>query len=84
MQLRSDVSTTETADGTVLLHHRTGRYWQLNVTGSRVLRHLLDGDSAERTAADMAAAYDIDPRLAAQDVHAVMEELEAAGLVVTQ
>jgi predicted Rdx family selenoprotein len=80
MQLHRDVSLSDTDDGTVLLHQRTGRYWQLNVTGSLVLRRLLDGDSAEGIAADLAVEHDIDPQRAAQDVDAVIRQLQTAEL----
>ena len=43
MRLPSHVSITDTDDGVVLLQQRTGRYFQLNHTGGRVLRRLLDG-----------------------------------------
>ncbi len=82
MRLHRDVSVTDTDDGTVLLHQRTGRYWQLNTTGSRVLRRLLDGDSPDGIAAGLAADYGIDPTRAAQDVSAVIEHLRTAELTV--
>ncbi|MER0482814.1 lasso peptide biosynthesis PqqD family chaperone [Streptomyces sp. Edi2] len=82
MRLHSDVSMTDTDDGTVLLHQRTGRYWQLNLTGSRVLHRLLDGDTPETIAAGLAASYGVDPQRAADDVGAVIRQLRAAGLTV--
>lgn len=82
MRLHRDVSLTDTDDGTVLLHQRTGRYWQLNVTGSGVLRRLLDGDSPEGIAADLATEHGIDPQRAAQDVDAVIQQLQSAELTV--
>ncbi|MGP3948292.1 lasso peptide biosynthesis PqqD family chaperone [Streptomyces sp. 7N604] len=78
-----DVSLTDTDDGTVLLHQRTGRYWQLNITGSRVLRRLLDGDTSETIAADLTASYGIDPQRAADDVGAAIRQLRSAELTVT-
>ncbi|GAA4866318.1 MULTISPECIES: lasso peptide biosynthesis PqqD family chaperone [Saccharopolyspora] len=82
MQLHPDVSTTETDDGTVLLHQRTGRYWQLNTTGSHVLRLLLDGSAPEDIAAGLADRHGIDPQQAERDVSAVVEQLRGASLVV--
>ncbi|MEX2973680.1 lasso peptide biosynthesis PqqD family chaperone [Streptomyces sp. C184] len=82
MRLHPDVSMTDTDDGTVLLHQRTGRYWQLNVTGSRVLHRLLDGDTPEGIADGLAAAHGIDPQRARQDVGAVIEQLRTAELTV--
>jgi hypothetical protein len=82
MRLHPDVCTTDTEDGTVLLHQRTGRYWQLNTTGSGVLRRLLDGGTPEEVAAGLAAAHGIDPGRAARDVAAVIGQLREARLVV--
>lgn len=39
LRLRPDVSVTSTAAGIVLLDERSGRYWQLNRSGSVVLRY---------------------------------------------
>ncbi|MBV9024428.1 MAG: lasso peptide biosynthesis PqqD family chaperone [Streptomycetaceae bacterium] len=83
MRLHPDVSMTDTDDGTVLLHQRTGRYWQLNITGSKVLHRLLDGESPETIAAGFAAAHGIDPQRAEHDVSAVIHQLCSAELVVT-
>jgi hypothetical protein len=82
MRLHPDVSVTDTDDGCVLLQERTGRYWQLNVTGTRVLRSLLDGDSPGAVAADLVATYGIDQRQAEQDVDGVLAELRTAELTV--
>ncbi|MEV6563125.1 lasso peptide biosynthesis PqqD family chaperone [Streptomyces kronopolitis] len=82
MRLHPDVSMTDTDDGTVLLHQRTGRYWQLNVTGSRVLHRLLDGDTPEAIADGLAAAHGIDPQRARTDVDAVVGQLRGAELTV--
>ncbi|MFD8545814.1 PqqD family peptide modification chaperone [Streptomyces sp. NPDC059649] len=45
------VRSTRTADGTVLLNTRTGRYRQMNATATLVLDHLLAGGTC-RTAAE--------------------------------
>ena len=80
MRLHRDVSVTDTDDGSVLLQQRTGRYFQLNVTGSRVLRRLLDGETPENIAADLASTYGIDRKRADQDVGAVIQQLKTAEL----
>ncbi|MBZ4318929.1 lasso peptide biosynthesis PqqD family chaperone [Streptomyces sp. SCA2-4] len=82
MRLHPDVSMTDTDDGTVLLHQRTGRYWQLNTTGSHVLHRLLDGDTPEAVAAGLAATHGIPEERAAADVDAVLGRLAAARLTV--
>ncbi|MCQ4079498.1 lasso peptide biosynthesis PqqD family chaperone [Streptomyces sp. RB6PN25] len=73
---------TDTDDGTVLLHQRTGRYWQLNITGRQVLHRLLDGESPETIATAFAAAHGIAPQRAEHDVSAVIHQLRAAEVVV--
>ena len=80
LRLHPDVSTADTDDGTVLLHQRTGRYWQLNQTGADVLRRLLDGDDPPAVAAAIAARYRIEPEHAERDVAALVGQLRAAHL----
>ncbi len=45
--LGADVLHAETPNGTVLLDGRSGRYFQLNPSGSEALRWLIDGDGEE-------------------------------------
>ncbi|MFD5271095.1 lasso peptide biosynthesis PqqD family chaperone [Streptomyces sp. NPDC058335] len=75
--------STDTDDGTVLLNERTGRYWQLNNTGARVLRALLDGRQPDGIAADLADRYAIDAEQAERDVSAVIERLRGSKLVIS-
>ncbi|QUH00860.1 lasso peptide biosynthesis PqqD family chaperone [Saccharopolyspora erythraea] len=82
LRLHPDVVTADSDDGTVLLHQRTGRYWQLNGTGSHVLRQLLDGRSPEQVAADLAGRHRVDLHRTSRDVTAVVDHLRASGLVV--
>ncbi|MEU3990484.1 lasso peptide biosynthesis PqqD family chaperone [Streptomyces platensis] len=82
VRLHPDVVATDTDDGTVLLNERTGRYWQLNATGGRVLRRLLDGHEATRIAAEVADLHRIDHQRAELDVAAVIEQLRTAQLVI--
>ncbi len=83
LRLHPEVASTETDDGAVLLHQRTGRYWQLNTTGARVLRDLLDGYEHEGIAWHLATEHHIDHERAYRDVTAVIEQLRAAKLVET-
>ncbi|MGW2546928.1 lasso peptide biosynthesis PqqD family chaperone [Kitasatospora sp. NPDC001574] len=76
------VRTVDTETGTVLLHERTGRYWQLNPTGAAVLRHLLDGATPQEAARRIAARHpDIPAEQAERDVAALIEQLHDARLV---
>ncbi|MGP4019726.1 lasso peptide biosynthesis PqqD family chaperone [Saccharopolyspora sp. 5N708] len=83
LRLHPDVATTDTDDGIVLLHQRTGRYWQLNTTGAAILRRLLDGQETDQIAADLAERYRLDADRAVRDVRAVVQQLRAAHLVAT-
>jgi hypothetical protein len=81
--LAPDVTPTAIEDGLVLLDQAKGRYWQLNRTGARTLRLLLEGHSpgeaAERLAHGASGAAD----RALTDVQALIDALARAGLVVT-
>ncbi|MEU5052607.1 lasso peptide biosynthesis PqqD family chaperone [Streptomyces sp. NPDC021096] len=81
LRLHPDVASTDTDDGMVLLHQRTGRYWQLNPTGSHVLRSLLEGLSTDQIATALADRHRIDPQLARRDVLRVVEQLGSARLL---
>ncbi|GAA1293991.1 lasso peptide biosynthesis PqqD family chaperone [Saccharothrix xinjiangensis] len=81
-RLRPDVATTDTEHGTVLLDERTGRYYQLNPTGARVLRGLLDGHSPDRIADGLANDHHLDHGRARHDVTALLDRLRTANLVV--
>ncbi|MBB1152650.1 MULTISPECIES: lasso peptide biosynthesis PqqD family chaperone [Amycolatopsis] len=81
MHLHPDTALTDTPDGSVLLNKRTGRYWQVNRTGTHTLDRLLAGETADQIAADLAARYDIDAAQVQADITAMTESLLAAGLV---
>ncbi|MGW7086672.1 lasso peptide biosynthesis PqqD family chaperone [Streptomyces sp. NPDC054871] len=75
-----DVSTAETDYGTVLLDQRSGDYWELNPTGTLVVKTLLDGGE-EATAVDaLVTEFAIDRARAEQDVTALVRELRESGL----
>ncbi|SMD24693.1 lasso peptide biosynthesis PqqD family chaperone [Kibdelosporangium aridum] len=81
LELREDVSLTDTDYGTVLLDERSGEYWMLNPTAALVLRTLLAGGTSEDAANQLATEFDVDPRNAIQDVDVLLDELGTAGLV---
>ncbi|MEU9991427.1 lasso peptide biosynthesis PqqD family chaperone [Streptomyces sp. NPDC048045] len=83
LHLHPDVVSTDTDDGTVLLHLTTGRYWQLNSTGAGVLRRLLDGCTPDDIAAELADRHAIPPERAEHDVQSIVSQLSSSGLVVT-
>lgn len=81
LRLRTDVSTTDTDDGAVLLDERAGRYWQLNPTGAVVLRLLLEGAAPHQVAQILADRHTVSTEQAAADVAALLRHLRTAGLV---
>ncbi|CAL9507345.1 hypothetical protein SUDANB171_03554 [Streptomyces sp. enrichment culture] len=69
------VTLAHTGDRAVLLDERTGTYWQLNPTGALVLRHLLDGATADQAAAALADAHPAATHRAARDVAELLATL---------
>lgn len=81
LSLHPDVSLAETDDGAVLLHQRTGRYWQLNPTGVMVLRGLLGGSTQEQTADALVVHHRADPDAARRDVSSLVDQLRTAMIL---
>ncbi|GGR97204.1 hypothetical protein GCM10010252_39820 [Streptomyces aureoverticillatus] len=80
LRFAPDVTTADTEYGTVLLDQRSGHYWELNPTGTLVVRTLLEGGE-ERDAVDaVVAEFDIDRAQAARDVAALIHLLRTSGL----
>lgn len=80
--LHPDVVLTDTDDGAVLLHQGTGEFWQLNRTGGRMLRRIVDGEDPDAVAADLAGRHGVALATVAADVRLVVERLLAERLVV--
>ena len=81
LKLRPGVSTAETDYGTTLLDEASGDYWNLNPTGTLVLRTLLDGGTPEQAAAALVAAYDVSEPAAREDVSDLIGGLRSAKLL---
>ncbi|MET9294169.1 lasso peptide biosynthesis PqqD family chaperone [Streptomyces sp. NPDC003077] len=81
LSLARDVTLTPLDSGAVLLDGRRGRYWQLNESGSTILRKLLDGDTPDTAAAGLSAAAPVSEAQAHKDVMALVDALSAANLV---
>ncbi|GGV00664.1 hypothetical protein GCM10010260_41540 [Streptomyces filipinensis] len=79
--LNPQVSLAETDDGAVLLHERTGGYWQLNTTGLAVLRSLTSGATIEQAARALASEHALPVARAHDDVVAVLASLRSADLL---
>ncbi|MER7149850.1 lasso peptide biosynthesis PqqD family chaperone [Streptomyces lydicus] len=80
LRFGTDVSTAETDYGTVLLDERSGDYWELNPTGTLVIKTLLDGGEEGDAVDALVARFDIDRAQATQDVATLVQELRASGL----
>lgn len=81
MRLRADVSTVDTGDGLVLLDERNGKYYQLNPTGTVVLRSLVETGSAEAAVRTLCERFPAGTDRIAADVTAVVEHLRTVGLI---
>ncbi|CAM3904204.1 lasso peptide biosynthesis PqqD family chaperone [Kibdelosporangium persicum] len=75
------VTMVESEDGMVFLHQRTGRYWQLNGTGSETVRLLLSGESVESAASRLQEKYPDASDHALSDVTELVRQLRAAKLI---
>lgn len=81
LSLARDVTLTDVESGAVLLDGRHGRYWQLNASGSAVLRRLLDGHAPDEIAAGMSKVAPVAEDRARQDVQTLINSLSAAHLL---
>lgn len=75
------VTMVESEDGMVFLNEKTGRYWQLNGTGSEIVQLLLGGETAESVAARIREKYPDAAEQAAADVDALIHRLRDAKLL---
>ncbi|GGS15120.1 MULTISPECIES: lasso peptide biosynthesis PqqD family chaperone [Streptomyces] len=80
-RLRDDVTACATDDGMVLLDERAGRYWQLNGTGTFVMKELLEGATPGQIAERLAATRPVTPERATADVTALVAHLVQEKLV---
>jgi hypothetical protein len=80
LRFGADVSTAETDYGTVLLDERSGTYWELNPTGTVVIKTLLAGGDEVAAVEALLGEFDIDRAQAAQDVEALVRDLRTTGL----
>ncbi|TLS43713.1 lasso peptide biosynthesis PqqD family chaperone [Streptomyces montanus] len=81
MRLRADVSLVETEYGNVLLDERTGKYWELNPTGSFVLGELMSGGDTGAVTTRLTEEFEVDAERARSDVEALVAALVEARLV---
>lgn len=79
--LRKDVSICSTDDGMVILDERVGRYWQLNITGAKILSDLLSGATLQEVSAQLSASHNVNEEKAAADIKSLLEQLIKAQIV---
>ncbi|MBG0569195.1 lasso peptide biosynthesis PqqD family chaperone [Actinoplanes aureus] len=79
LRLHDDIVLNETEYGAVLLNQRRGTYWQLNPTGTAIIKAMLENDDVEATAKVLAERFDVDFERACQDVRSLVAEMQAAG-----
>jgi len=78
---RPDLKARIVDGETVLLDRAAGRVHQLNATASFVWSKLDGIASAEKVAAEVAEAFDVDPQTAARDVDALLAQFGALNLL---
>ncbi|MEV5326370.1 lasso peptide biosynthesis PqqD family chaperone [Nonomuraea sp. NPDC052634] len=78
-QRRSALHRVSTEYGDVVLNERTGAYWHLNESASRVLAVLERGGSQDDAVADLVQTYGIDADRARADIEAISGELRRLG-----
>ncbi|GAA3934182.1 hypothetical protein GCM10022244_48230 [Streptomyces gulbargensis] len=80
LRFGAGVSTADTDYGTVLLDERSGEYWELNPTGSLVVRTLMAGGDEADAVAALTGEFEIEPAQARHDVEALVRQLRTSGL----
>ncbi|MET9436788.1 lasso peptide biosynthesis PqqD family chaperone [Streptomyces sp. NPDC006551] len=80
LRFGADVSTADTDYGTVLLDERTGEYWELNPSGSLVVKTLMAGGDEADAVAALTGEFEIDLAQASRDVEALVQQLRVSGL----
>lgn len=81
LRFATHVTTARTDYGTVLLDQRSGQYWELNPTGTLVVRTLMEGGEEADGVEAVVAEFAVGHAQAAKDVAALIAQLREAGLV---
>lgn len=81
LKLRDDVTATSTEYGLVLLDETGGEYWNLNPTGTLVVRTIIEGGTPQQAARMLADEYRVEDATAAADVEELLSQLRSSGLV---
>ena len=77
-----DVTVTPTDGGLVLLHGRTGRYWQVNGTAAAVLDQLGQGRTVDEVVTALCTGHPESLAQLRSDVARFLDAMRAARLVI--
>ena len=67
-ELSKDYLWKEIGEQVVVLHFESGRYYSLNPSGSVIWRGLLANNTAEQIVGDLCDEFDVDKKIAKEDV----------------
>jgi hypothetical protein len=81
LKLRPGVFEAETEYGIVLLDGDSGKYYDLNGSGTLVLRALLSGGTPEQAARALTQEYAVSMDEATRDVEDLLEHLRTTRMV---
>ncbi|HOC30178.1 MAG TPA: PqqD family protein [Treponemataceae bacterium] len=81
IKLHSGLGLSEIDGETVILDSRSGRYYALNGTGSRMLALVLEKGSVAAMLEAMSAEYDVPEDVLAKDWDALRKELSSRNLL---
>ncbi|MDL9949028.1 lasso peptide biosynthesis PqqD family chaperone [Gordonia sp. ABSL11-1] len=79
-----DISSTETEYGTVLLDKKSGKYWNLNPTGTLIWQSILGSGDLNDAVNALVDTYDVDRTTASRDAQSVIDGLVDAGIIVEE
>jgi hypothetical protein len=75
----------EVLDGeAVLLHVKTGQYYTLNRSGTRIWQLIERHRSIEQVTSALCSEYDVDASTAQADIVELVSRLESKGLLTTE
>ena len=83
-QKSSDLISANIDDDEVVLHMVDGVYYSLNRTGREVWHLLEDPKSLDAIVEQLMETFDVERELCEQSVRALLDDMEAASLVVRQ
>ncbi len=74
-RIASEVRSTQTQDGSILLNVHHGQMFCLNLVGSKILELLQRGYDETRIAEEISRAYGVDRDVASSDVREFLDAL---------